>query len=149
MSDGGVRLLCLGIVLAACGDDPAPPSALPCGGATVDTFAAGLTKSSEGGAFEVTLLDASRRPPDRGDNTFTLRVERLPGREPVAPEAIALRPWMPRHGHGSTPAVFTATSSPGGAAVGPVDLFMPGLWELRFSIEPDPERAVFSFCVEG
>ncbi len=57
MSEVRALLLILaGTAIAACGGtEPPPATAVKCGGATVDTYTSGLSKTSEGGHFEVTL----------------------------------------------------------------------------------------------
>jgi len=156
MSD--VRLFLLGLVSSAalaCGGTTEPPPAVKCGGAAADTYVAGLAKTSEGGKFDVTLLDSVLAPPDRGENTFTLKVRENASGTMMAPDAIEVRPWMPQHGHGSTPPSFVpvAGTEANSSVVGPINFFMPGLWELRVLVTPagdqPAERTVFSFCVEG
>lgn len=139
--------------LAACGSDPAPTPSSACEG-TVDTFAVGLTRASEAGAFQVELRSSTLVPPDRGDNGFSFRVLDAAG-APLGDAQVVVRPWMPNHGHGSTPETFTprATAAPDVLEVGPINFFMPGLWELRFQVVSPSvaksERTTFGFCVEG
>lgn len=153
---GGLSVgLSIALGLSGCGgDDPVtPPVTSACDGA-VDAYAPGLTKASEGGHFSVRLVSSLLAPPDRGDNGFVLRVMDAAGAE-VADADVVVRPWMPNHGHGSTPATFTATAaaSAGDVEVGPINFFMPGLWELRVTVTSAAlqasERATFAFCVEG
>lgn len=147
--------LTLATAVTACGEDPpAPVTPSACDGQTVDTYAPGMTKPSEGGHFTVVLVESTMVPPDRGDNRFKLRVVDSAGN--AVPDAtVVVRPWMPNHGHGSTPESFTpiATGNPGELEVGPINFFMPGLWELRVTVSSvamdASERATFAFCVEG
>ncbi len=84
----------------------------------------------------------------RGENTWTLRLQdaqgtTVPGRE------VALRPFMPQHGHATNPAEFLATeTSPGVYAVGPFNLFMPGEWQLTVRVGMDVS-VVIIVCLEG
>ncbi len=153
------RVMCAAVALAAiaaCGGEDPPPVVTPsaCDGQAVDTYAPGMTKGSEGGHFTVQLVESTLAPPDRGDNGFKLRVTDSAG-SAVPDATMMVRPWMPNHGHGSTPEVFTptATGQPGELEVGPINFFMPGLWELRVIVSSAAmqvnERATFAFCVEG
>lgn len=138
---------------AACGDETPDPNE---GGCTTDpradTYVAGLEKQTSG-SLKVRLMSATPQPPDRGDNQWTFEVVDASGAA-VEGATVRVRPWMPDHGHGSTPERFDATPAAGGTyAVGPVNLFMPGLWELEVRIEPEGGGAVqtakYAFCVEG
>lgn len=146
-------VLALLAAAAACGSDPPPVQSSACEG-TLDTFAVGLTRASEAGAFQVELRSSTLVPPDRGDNGFTFRVLDAAG-APVSDAQVVVRPWMPNHGHGSTPETFTprAAAEAGVLEVGPINFFMPGLWELRFQVVSPSvaksERTTFGFCVEG
>lgn len=149
----GLALALLAVASSACGSDPAPVQSSACEG-TIDSYAAGMTRPSEAGAFQVELRSSTLVPPDRGDNGFTFRVLDAAG-APVPDAQVVVRPWMPNHGHGSTPETFAPrmTAEPDVLEVGPIKFFMPGLWELRFQIVSPSmaksERATFGFCVEG
>ncbi|MEM9489707.1 MAG: hypothetical protein AAGC55_11210, partial [Myxococcota bacterium] len=62
--------------------------------------------------------------------------------------------WMPDHGHGTnTPAAITEMADGDGEyMVTPIDLWMPGYWELTISIDDGAglaDEVVFSTCIEG
>ncbi|MCC7380315.1 MAG: FixH family protein [Deltaproteobacteria bacterium] len=146
-------LLAVSLAAFACGGDTTPP---PNGAGCVedaraDTYVAGLEKTTEGG-HRVKMLEARPAPPDRGDNTWTFELADAAGAK-VSTATVSVRPWMPDHGHGSTPAMFSgAPAGDGRYGVGPVNFFMPGLWELTVKVELQGgaiESAKFSFCVEG
>lgn len=149
-------VLALTLLAVGCGSDPTPTPATPagCEGATLDTYAPGLIKATAGGRFNIELVSSSLVPPDRGDNMFVLRALDAAGRV-VSDAGVTIRPWMPNHGHGSTPESFTprTTAVAGDLEVGPINFFMPGLWELRVDVTSatvqSAERATFAFCVEG
>ena len=118
----------------------------------VDTYTAGIEKISGGGLFTVAITAADPAPPDRGDNTWSLLVLDAGGTA-VEGGVVVIEPFMPAHGHGTTPATFDAEARGDGAyEVGPFDLFMPGLWEVAVDVIDSAgasDDAVFTFCVEG
>lgn len=117
----------------------------------VDTYAAGIEKASDGGSFKVSIMDALPAPPDKGDNTWTIRVQDANGAA-VTAAAVKVRPMMPEHGHGTAPTEFDAKAVGDGTyTVGPMNLFMPGHWQAHVMIEfsGKTEMAMFDFCLEG
>lgn len=116
-------------------DDGVPP----------DTYVAGLTRSTTDGSFTVTLDDALPSPPDVGMNTFVATVDAPAG------SLVRLRPWMPLHGHGSSPEWWNGTEAAGVWTFEDVNLHMAGLWELRFTVDSNDADtgALFRFCLEG
>lgn len=124
------------------------------GGGTsgADVYTAGMEKPGEQGRFRVQLVEAQPGPPDRGDNVWTLAVNDEAGM-PVSDAVVELHPYMPQHGHGTTPPDYTAAAQGDGTYVaGPFDLFMPGLWEVTVDItgsDGTEDRAVFAFDIEG
>ena len=71
---------------------------------------------------------------------------------PVQTATISAKPWMPDHGHGTTPPRFGAQPLGNGAfSLGPMDLFMPGFWTVTLDVQADGKQdtVVFSFCLEG
>lgn|GEM_PF-2266841 len=114
----------------------------------------------------VALAAGDPDPVDRGDNTFTLELTDDTGAAYVHPGALddgtfLLSPYMPAHGHGTVPLDFVpnadAEVDDGTYIFGPIDLFMPGRWDLHFRLldvadggtTGAEEDAVFTFCIEG
>ena len=90
------------------------------------------TMTSKTGELSVEVR-TSPQPPVRGTNLVELTVRNTADGSPRAGLSIAVTPWMPAMNHGSS-AIPTATPETGGKyLVTDVDLFMPGLWELRTS----------------
>ncbi len=146
-------LLALVFLLAACtAEEPVDDG--PCVDETrADEYAAGLTKDSELGGYSATLVDALPSPPDTGENQWTLEVTDSAG-DPVDVDLLAMRPYMPDHGHGTNPATWPLVEGdePDQAVVYDMDLFMPGLWRVAVEITPeveDPDEVLFYFCAEG
>lgn len=154
--------LALGLLLlgaSACGDHDHGPGdgqtrlcdAEPRG----ETFVVGLEKTSRVEGLKVRLLEVvveeQPQPPDRGINTWTFEITDAAG-APVEDVAVRLRPWMPDHGHGTTPAEYPGVPAGAGRySVGPFNLFMSGLWEFTVRLERGGELddAKFGFCLEG
>ena len=142
---------------AACGDDE-PTSAgdrsLCAGETRADTFSVGMEKPTQMNDFTVRLADTQVEgavsPPDRGNNTWTLEVLDA-SRARVRGATVTMRPWMPDHGHGTTPLDIGATEADGVYSFGPFDLFMGGFWEFGVRVQTDSadDRATFGFCLEG
>lgn len=109
-----------------------------CGGSTTPTASLSFpetaltTVKGTSGLVNVAIR-SSPQPPVRGLSNFQFTVTDASG-TPVDGLQIAVEPWMPQMGHGSsiTP---TVTDVGGGVyQVTQVYLFMAGLWQLRTTI---------------
>lgn len=149
-----LHLALTGGLLVACGSDPSGhdshahtvPAACD-DGAPPDVFVADIERLTAAGEV-VRITNAIPAPPNVGINQFVVET---PGSTPTS---VRLRPFMPLHGHGTTTREWFDGVPEGGAfTFGPadLDLFMPGLWELRFTLDSDdPDTgALFRFCLEG
>ena len=119
-----------------------------------EEYSPGMTAQGEEGVVEVSLVEATPAPPDKGDNLFTVQVAQVADDALLDDATVLLRPWMPEHGHGSSPETFALswTGSDGLYETDSVNLFMGGLWELSFEVtteEGSTDTATFTFCVEG
>ena len=139
--------------LVGCPSDP--PEEHVCGDLTRGmTYVQGLAVAGDDGVLSARLREASPAPPDVGDNVW--RVELLDANDaPAAGCTTTLNPFMPDHGHGASAVpVWTEDA----AVIGTydltgLDLFMPGLWEIRLE-ELDcgaagSDTVVYRFCAEG
>ncbi len=155
------RLFPLALLALSCGGKTADSSSggwggsepIDCGGEPAGIRPATSVLCETGDcALQVQSTDPS--PPDRGDNTWVVQVLDASG-QAVSVARLQASPFMPAHNHGTAPADFAATSADQVAwTIGPFDLFMPGLWELRVAVQlddpPDTARHVtVPFCVEG
>ncbi|MBX2801491.1 MAG: FixH family protein [Myxococcales bacterium] len=141
----------LAVLVACSGDgvDLEPPGlTTDCTGAEV--FVAGMQTESEQGHM-VSLMTAAPAPPDVGDNTWTISISDDSG--PVTGLPLVVRPWMPLHGHGLSPATYAGTDNGDGTYdIEMFDVIMPGLWEFNVDLAPGEEPsdvAVFPLCAEG
>jgi len=104
---------------------------------------------SASGALRLTLTSAPEAMPVRGTNTIELEVTQVDTGAGVSDLKLALVPFMPAMGHGSG---FTPRSSvlgDGRYRFDDVVLNMPGLWELRTTVEePASDEATFRFDIK-
>jgi len=106
------------------------------------------TVSSQSGGLTIDVRTAPQ-PPVRGTNEVELTVTGATDGLARDGLAIAVEPWMPAMGHG-TSIVPTITPETGGKyLVSDVDLFMPGLWQLRLNITgPTKDYAAPEFEIQ-
>lgn len=117
----------------------------------VDTYSDGLMKMGAEGEVMVMLMTADPAPPDVGDNTWTLRIVDM-DENPIDGATVTVTPFMHAHGHGTTPADFDAKFSQDGTyEVGPIDLFMPGVWETTITVDTGDatDEVKYTFELEG
>ena len=110
-------LACALFGAAACGGGngatPADMTPLPpdfagavgklCTDARADAWTLPIAKPSANGTFTVTLMSSAASPPLIGDLTdWTVKVVDASGAA-VDGATITVKPWMPDHGHGTTP----------------------------------------------
>jgi hypothetical protein len=129
------------------GDD----AAITCQNDTrADTFTANMKKAGKDGLFNFVLVAGDPAPPGKGTNTWTLRV--LDASSVAVPSAtIAIKPFMPDHGHGSSIVAQSTVQPDGSYQITPLYFFMPGLWQVTFTAQTaaGKDSAVFTFCVPG
>lgn len=118
-----------------------------------DAAAFGPGAERSGARVSAFFVDVQPVPPDIGENDWTFRLADLDGAS--LPEfSVSLSPFMPAHGHGTTPARFSATplDDQGLYSVGPFDLFMPGTWEFTLTVETAEaltDELIWSLDIEG
>jgi hypothetical protein len=91
--------------------------------------------TSDAGGFRVTVHSAPDAMPSRGVNMLRLVVTRASDGAPAPGLELDVVPWMPAMGHGaSVKPTVQPGPEPGSYDVTNVNLFMPGLWEIRTTI---------------
>jgi hypothetical protein len=92
---------------------------------------------SDTGALHIELRSFPE-PPVRGQNVGQFTVTDASG-QPVPGLTLAVLPWMPAHGHGTSVQAVVAPSSTemGVFVANPLYLFMSGQWELRMTFDGD------------
>jgi hypothetical protein len=101
---------------------------------TISETAAAVVTSDQG-SLEISVHSAPAAEPTRGVNTLRFVVTRVSDGTPVPGLALDVVPWMPAMGHGASVKPSVAPGpDPGSYDVTNVNLFMPGLWEIRTTI---------------
>jgi YtkA-like len=140
----------LAILLAAiggCSGDGGGAEEIDCAEETRDDeFVAGMIKTGDAWSFE--LVDAVPAPPDKGDNSWSLRV--ADGDAGVEGLLLAVTPFMPDDDHGTPIEPEVSDEGGGDYRVAPINLWMPGLWEVTVeaSRAGETDSAVFTFCIQ-
>jgi hypothetical protein len=140
------------IPTAGCGDDGHDDHHMvefSCADETrADAYVAGLEKSSS--QINVQLV-SDPAPPAKGDNTWTLTITDLEG-TPIDGLSLDSDPFMPDHGHG-TPLQeeVTAGANAGEYVLAPINLWMPGYWEVEISASGDgiDDSVMYKICIDG
>ena len=136
--------------LASCTDsaEPETESAAECRG-DFDRFETGLTKRAAPQPLGIELTAAEPAPPAvRSDNAWRLRVTDEAGVAVTEAELFAT-PYMPEHQHGSAEVVVSELGD-GLYRLSPIELVMPGVWEIPVSVTPpagETSEATFRFCI--
>lgn len=116
------------LAAAACSDS---------GSADTGTFATtpAAVLTTKAGSFRIAVHSAPDATPSRGVNALRLVVTKIADGAPASGLDLDIVPWMPAMGHGASvkPSVAPSTE-PGVYTVSNVNLFMPGLWEIRATI---------------
>ena len=119
-----------------------------------ETYTAGMTKTGDEGVLSIVIAEADPAPPDKGDNVWILEISDASTGDGVDDATVTIRPYMPEHGHGTSPEYYdtTATGADGLYESATIDLFMGGLWDLTVGAEltdGTTGSATFTFCLEG
>ncbi|MFZ9886180.1 MAG: FixH family protein [Myxococcota bacterium] len=122
-------------------------------GTGVDVPSFGPGTEIQGERVSALFVQVQPNPPDLGENRWSLRITDDDG-APRTDLAVTLEPFMPAHGHGTTPSRFPATpgAEEGSYDCGPFDLFMPGTWEFTLTVDAAEEftdAIIWSLDVEG
>ncbi|RKG52887.1 hypothetical protein D7X30_32545 [Corallococcus sp. AB011P] len=123
-----MKALLMGMLLLG-----ATPSAEPDAG-QVSAVATVGTVASASGRLRVEVL-SSMTPLRRGVQTFQVRITEAVSGKPVPGVVLSVQPWMPAMGHGISEVPRVTAREPGSFEVSDADLFMPGVWELRFTLK--------------
>ncbi|WP_255427329.1 FixH family protein [Corallococcus sp. AB045] len=115
----------------------ATPSAAPDAG-QVSAVATVGTVASASGRLRVEVL-SSMTPLRRGVQVFQVRITDTVSGTPVSGVVLSVQPWMPAMGHGISEVPRVTAREPGSFEVSDADLFMPGVWELRFTLKGSVE----------
>ncbi len=117
------------IPLALAGGCGAPPAQ---GGAPSFPETSFLSVTSDHSVAHLALFASPSQPPARGLSDIEYAITDGAG-APLAGLAVAVTPWMPDMGHGST-APQVEETAPGHYLLRDVSMFMPGRWQLRTTL---------------
>ena len=149
-----ILVVALGVCVGACGYDSSRANTADafvedCNfDSRAQTYTPGLTASSDDGV-KVVLVSALPTRPVRFENTWQVQI--LDAQDQPMEASLVVEPFMPDHGHGTPqPPLPEAGTELGSYDMGPFDLWMPGIWELRMLVTRDEvtSRADFTFCIE-
>lgn len=147
-------LVVAALALAGCADDGGDDTKYNCEIDDRDEpFTINLGRDGANGV-RFTIVSADPVLPARGANTWTIDVTRDGQPVAVSDGMLQLTPFMPdhRHGAGVTPVWTPDPSVPGRYSVTPINLWMPGVWELTFVQTPTTglrDQVLFTFCITG
>lgn len=126
----------------------APGEPTDCSG-DFDTFEPGMTTEAIPGDITVELARAEPSPPVvRRDNVWWLKLTDADGNVLSGAEVVA-SPYMPKHQHGSAEVVVEDRGE-GEYQLSPIELVMPGVWEIPLSVTPAggvASTTTFRFCI--
>ncbi|NNB84763.1 hypothetical protein HJC10_09300 [Corallococcus exiguus] len=131
-----MKALLMGMLLLG-----ATPSSAPDAGSDAGQVSAATTvgtAASASGRLRVEIL-SSMTPLRRGVQVFQVRITDAVSGKPVPGVVLSVQPWMPAMGHGISEVPRVTAREPGSFEVSDVDLFMPGVWELRFTLKGTAE----------
>jgi hypothetical protein len=117
------------VVAAGCSSSAPLEELPPDGGFLATPF---MTLKSAKGDLSVELRSWPQ-PPAQGINSGELTVTQVDGGAPVDGLTVSIQPWMPAMDHGGTYPTVTAADG-GRYVITNLDLYMPGLWQLRTNL---------------
>ena len=115
-----------------------------------DDLLIGFSKNGEEGLLNFKLVNVSQAPPARGFNTWDIEISTVASVAPVENATLDVYPFMPAHGHGAGIEVeVTPMPTAGQYELEPINLHMPGVWEVTITAESDAgtDIAVFRPCI--
>ena len=123
-----------------------------------EAYVAGMSKTGSAN-YTIAINDSLPAPPARHDNIWTIEIRDSAG-APMTGLGISTSSYMPDHGHGSPVIAEVTEVGEGVYTLNPVNLFMPGYWEITVTAidlgetdspddDVDLDSMMFKFCVEG
>jgi hypothetical protein len=103
---------------------------------------------SESAQLRVEVRTEPDQPPTRGLSTVTLEITDAMSGEPAVGLELAVVPWMPAMGHGTSVKPAVEAKGDGVYEVSRVNMYMGGEWDLRITISGTvTDRATLHFSI--
>ncbi|CAN5835207.1 hypothetical protein BH11MYX2_BH11MYX2_06080 [soil metagenome] len=115
-----------------------------------DEFVVGLNHTGDMGLLNFKLLSAAPAAPALGYNAWQVEITSAATVAPMSNATLDVYPYMPKHGHGAGVDVeVMAMPTAGDYNLDPINLHMPGLWEVTITADTDAgtDSAVFRPCI--
>jgi YtkA-like len=100
--------------------------------------------------LSLSLLSAEPEVPVVGNSSWLVALESEVGSVVAAASRIEVIPYMPDHGHGTAVAVEVYEEAPGRYRLAPINLRMPGYWEITLTLTGDSgvQSIMVPVCVD-
>jgi hypothetical protein len=123
-----------------------------------EPYVAGIVKTGSAN-YTIAINDSLPAPPAKGDNVWTIEIRDSAGATMTGLN-VSTTSYMPDHGHGSPIVPDVTEVGDGVYTMSPVNLFMPGYWEVTVTAtdpgatdspddDVDLDSTMFKFCIEG
>jgi hypothetical protein len=105
-------------------------------------------ETSESAQLRLEVHTDPDQPPTRGVSTISLEISDAQSGEPVKGLELAVVPWMPAMGHGTSVKPAVNAKGDGSYEVSRVNMYMGGQWDLRIAISGTvTDRATLHFSI--
>ena len=132
------------------GGEPAP--SLCANEPRAQAYTQGIEQTGTGGHFKIKLLNATPSPIGQGDNRWNIALSDASDKA-IGGATIALKPFMPDHGHTAAQIpVVAADPLTGQYTVSKIELAMSGVWTFTFDVRVGDagatDQIIFTFCID-
>lgn len=113
-----------------------------------DSLGGPLERAGEQGRFGTRFVSSTPAIDVKGRYDWVIEVMDS-GRALVTGAEVEVVPFMPAHGHGTSPVTVISSAESAQHQLNEINLFMAGLWEVRITIRKDgmDDRVVWRPCV--
>lgn len=145
-------IACLGLLSGGCADDDGHQHGMTFSCADDGRAPAWVANNQASGDTVTVTVNSDPVPPAKGDSTWTIMVTDQ-NDAPLDGLTVDSTPFMPDHGHG-TPLqeTVTAGAQPGEYVLAPVNLWMPGYWEVTIDVDDGngmTDSVMYAVCIDG
>jgi hypothetical protein len=133
------------------GGDAGEEGVIGCNGdSRAQTYAPGMAQMGTSGVLKFVLEKSMPAPASAGSSlTWALQILDASGKPVDGATFPVLHPFMPLHGHGTSPVMVTPESN-GTYTLSPLYFYMPGLWETDITVQAGTQKdsTSFYFCMQ-